>query len=69
MLLYILQVVFWVELLVQRRLYLIFVILWVPVKGTQQCGIGLPNIHKFSMGRRLVNEPPGFGASQLHPVI
>ena len=53
MLLYILQVVFWVELPVQRRLCLIFVKLWVPVKGTQQCGIGLPNIHKFSMGRKV----------------
>ena len=49
MLLYILQVIFWVELLVQRRLYSIFVKLWVPVKGTQKCGIGLPNINKFSV--------------------
>ena len=24
--------------------------LWVPVKGTQQCCIGLPDIHKFSAG-------------------
>ena len=24
--------------------------LWVPIKGTQQCGIGLPDIHKFSKG-------------------
>ena len=50
MLLYILQVIFWVELLVQRRLYQIFVKLWVSVKGTEQCGIGLPKIHKFSGG-------------------
>ena len=27
-----------------------FVKLWVPVKGTQYCGIGLPDIHKFSVG-------------------
>ena len=26
----------------------IFVKLWVSVKGTQQCGIGLPDIHTFS---------------------
>ena len=50
MLLYILQVVFWVELPVQRRLYPIFVKLWVPVKGKQQCGIRLLDIHKFSAG-------------------
>ena len=49
MLLYILQVVFWVELLVQRRICPIFVKLWVPIKGIQQCGIGLPDIHKFSV--------------------
>ena len=47
MLLYILQVVFWVELSIQRKLCPIFVKLWVPVKGTQQCGIGLLDIHKF----------------------
>ena len=49
-LLFVVQVVFWVELPVLRRLSLIFVKLWVPVKGAQQCGIGLPNIHKFSAG-------------------
>ena len=50
MLLYILQVVFWVELPVQRGLCPIFVKLWVLVKGTQQCGIGLLDSHKFSTG-------------------
>ena len=35
MLLSVVQVVFLVELPVQRRLYLIFLKLWVPVKGTQ----------------------------------
>ena len=50
MLLYIIQVVFRVELPIPRRIFLIFVKLWVPIKGTQQCGIGLPDIHKFSVG-------------------
>ena len=50
MLLYILQVVFWVELPVQRRLYPIVVKLWVPIKRTQQCGIRLLDIHKFYAG-------------------
>ena len=50
MLLCFVQVVFWVDLLVKRRLCPIFVKLWVPVKGTQQCGIGLSDIHKFSAG-------------------
>ena len=27
-----------------------FVKLWVPIKGTQQCGIGVPDIHKFFVG-------------------
>ena len=34
MLLSVIQVVFWVELLVQRRLSPIFVKLWVSIKGT-----------------------------------
>ena len=50
MLLYVVQVVFWVELPVQRRPCPIFFKLWVPIKGTQQCGIGLPDIHKFFAG-------------------
>ena len=44
----------WVELLVQRRLCLIFV-----------SGVGLLDIHKYSVGLRVVNGPPGSGASQL----
>ena len=50
MLLCFVQVVFWVELLVQRRLYSIFVKLWVLVKETQQCSIRLSDIHKFFEG-------------------
>ena len=50
MLLLILQVVILVEFLVQRKLHSNFVKLWVPIKGTQQCGIGLLDVHKFSVG-------------------
>ena len=50
MLLCFVHVVFWLELPVQRRLSDFFVKLWVLVKGTQQCGIGLPDIHKFFAG-------------------
>ena len=64
MLLCFVQVVFWVEFPIQRRLCPIFVKLWV-IKGTQQCDIGLPDIHKFFAGWQLVNGPPGFGASQV----
>ena len=46
----IIQDVYWVELLKQRRLYLIFVKIWIPINGTQQCGIGLPEIHTNSVG-------------------
>ena len=46
----IIQVGFWIELLVQRRLCLIFVKLWIPINGTQWCGIELHDIHKLSAG-------------------
>ena len=46
----VIQVVCWVELLEQRRLCLIFMKIWIPINGTQQCGIGSPEIHKNSMG-------------------
>ena len=42
----------WVELPVQGRLCPIFV----------NC-VGLPDIHKYSSGGRVVNGPPGNGAS------
>ena len=48
------QVVFGVDLPAQRRLCPIF-----------RSGVGLPDIHEYSAGWRVVNEPPGFGASQL----
>ena len=48
MLLYILQVGFWIELPVQRRLS-DFVKYLIMVNGTQQCGIELHDIHKHSV--------------------
>ena len=46
----VIQVVYWVELLEQRRLCPIFVKIRILINGTQQCGIGLPEIHKNSVG-------------------
>ena len=46
----IVQIVFWVELPVQRRLCPIFVKSWVPEKGTQLCGVWLLDIHEYSAG-------------------
>ena len=46
----VIQVVHWVELLEQRRLYSIFVKIWIPINGTQQCGIELSKIHRNSAG-------------------
>ena len=46
----VIQVVYWVELLEQRRLCLIFVKIWIPINGTQQCGIRLPKIHRNYAG-------------------
>ena len=34
----------------QRRLCPIFVKIWILINGTQQCGIGLPEIHRNSVG-------------------
>ena len=42
----VIQVVCWVELPEQRRLYPIFVKIWIPRNGTQQCGIGSLDIHR-----------------------
>ena len=39
---------FWIELPVQRRLCQTFVKLWIPVNGTQRCGIESYDIHKIS---------------------
>ena len=58
------KVVCWVELPEQIRLCPIFVTIWIPINGTLQCGIGSPEIHRNSMGSRVVNETLGFGASQ-----
>ena len=44
----------WVELPVQRRLCPIFV-----------SSVGLPDIHEYSAGSRVVNGPLGIGASQF----
>ena len=46
----VIQVVSWVELPEQRRLCPIFVKIWIPINGTQQCDIGSPEIHRNSMG-------------------
>ena len=43
----VIQVVSWVKLPEQRRLCSI---LWIPINGTQQCGIGSPEIHRNSAG-------------------
>ena len=43
----IVQVVFWLDLLEQRRLCSIFVKSRVPEKGTRWCGVELLDIHKY----------------------
>ena len=60
MLLYVLQVVFLVELLEQRRLCPIFVELWVPIKGTQQCGIGVTRHPQVFCRLTVSQRTPGF---------
>ena len=46
----VIQVVCMVELPEQRRLCLIFVKIWIPINGTQHCGIGSSKIHKNFAG-------------------
>ena len=46
----VIQVVYWVELLEQRRLCPIFVKIWISKNRTQQYGIGLLEIHRNSAG-------------------
>ena len=46
----VIQVLCWVKLPEQRRFYPIFVKIWISIKGTQQCSIGLPEIHRSSTG-------------------
>ena len=46
----VIQVVCWVELTEQRRLCPIFVKIRILINGTQQCGIGSPEIHRNSAG-------------------
>ena len=49
----IVHVGFWIELPVQRRLCLIFVKLWIPVNGTQQCGIKFVKpVKKFNFSEK-----------------
>ena len=49
MLLYIVQVGFWIELPVQMKLCPIFVKFWISVNATQRCGIELHDIHRHSV--------------------
>ena len=46
----VIQVVCWVELPEQKRLYSIFVKIWILINGTQQCSIESPEIHMNSTG-------------------
>ena len=46
----VIQVICWVELHGQKRVCPIFVKIWISINGTQQCGIGLPEIHRNSAG-------------------
>ena len=44
------QIVCWVEFPKQRKFCPIFVNIWILINGTQQCGIGLPEIHRNFTG-------------------
>ena len=44
------QVGFWIEVPIQKRLCPIFVKLWISINEIQRCGIELHDIHKLSTG-------------------
>ena len=44
------QLRFFIEVPIQRGLCPIFVKLWIPINGTQWCGIELHDIHKLYVG-------------------
>ena len=46
----VIQVVCLVELPEQRRLCPIFMKIWIPINGIQQCGIGSSEIHRNFVG-------------------
>ena len=46
----VIQVVCWVKLPKQKRLYSIFLEIWIPINGTRQCGIGSPEVHRNYVG-------------------
>ena len=46
----VIHVVYWVELPEQRRLCPIFVKIWISINETQQCDIGLLEIHRNFAG-------------------
>ena len=46
----VIQVVCWVELPNKEDSARFFVKIWIPINETQQCGIGLPEIHMNSAG-------------------
>ena len=59
----VIQVVCWIELPEQKRHCPIFVKIWIPINGTQQCDIGSLEMHKNSAGLRIINGTPGFETS------
>ena len=65
----VLQVVYWVELPEQRKLCPIFVKIWIQINGTQQCGIGSPEMHMNSAVEGLSMGPPDLGRHNLRIIL
>ena len=61
----VIQFVCWVELPEQRRLCPIFVKIWIPINGTQQCGIGSSESTGILWVDWLLTGPPCFGSHSL----
>ena len=64
----VIQVVCWVELHEQMRLYPIFVKIWIPINGTQQCGIGSPEIQEFRGLTGCQRDPRIWGVTSMKKI-
>ena len=59
----VIRVVYWVELPEQRGFCPIFVKKWIPINGTQQCGISYSKSTGIPQDDGLSTGPPSFEAS------
>ena len=63
------QIVCWVKLSEPRRLYLIFVKIWIPINGTHSVVSGHPKSIGISRVDKLSTGPSKIGVSQINDYL